>query len=278
MGEIYCPLCKEKNKSFVFSIDGYELRACDVCDLNFIHPYIQKDKDRNPLSVQNQLVSEQKSVKGYFLYISDYFKTAKSYLDIGCGCGGLLKKAQEFNIPIRNGVEEDKNRATYAKIYADCEIFDKGIFGMDQIRTYDLISLVNVFSHISDLDSFFSKMVLMLNENGKIIIKTGLFKKGFRKYNLFDWQIPEHLHFIGEKTMAYIAEKYNFTCIESINIPLANELITKSYLTSPGRSKLKNVLKAILCYMPGFISMFRRLYTIYTKDKNYTSIIVLQKK
>lgn len=277
MQNVYCPLCKEIDSVLAFNVDGYQLRMCNVCDLNFIHPYLQKEEQRNPLSLDKQLEGEQRSVQGYFKHIATYYNGVNSYLDIGCGCGELLKKAIEFSISVRNGVEEDKERADFAANYASCEVFSNGVFGFTGNKTFDLISLINVFSHIPDLDSFFRNLHQMLNEKGKVIIKTGLFKKGFIKNNLFDWQVPEHVHFIGDTTMHYIADHYGFNCVENMNIPLAEELITKDFLLSPGLSSFRNTLKKIIYYTPGACFVLRKIYTRYTKSKLYANIVILEK-
>jgi len=274
----HCPLCKENQSALAFVSNGFELRMCEVCDLNFIHPYLQKEEDRNPLSPDKQLAGEQLSVNSYFKYIAPYFIEAKSYLDIGCGCGGLLKTVANFNPIIgRYGCEGDSERAKFAADYANCEIFDHSIFNADNSKSFDIITLINVFSHIPNLDDFFKKSRIMLNENGKMIIKTGLFKKGFKKNNLFDWQIPEHVHFIGNRTMEYIAEKYRFKLVESVDIPLADELISKDFLLSPGLSTFRNLLKKIVYFTPGLSFLLKKIYTKYTKGKLYSRIVVLEK-
>jgi 2-polyprenyl-3-methyl-5-hydroxy-6-metoxy-1,4-benzoquinol methylase len=278
MQNSHCPLCKENQSTLAFISNGFELRMCEVCDLNFIHPYLQKEEDRNPLSPEKQLAGEQLSVNSYFKYIAPYFVGIKSHLDIGCGCGGLLKTVENFDqITVRNGVEGDIERAKFAANYANCEVFDHDVFAADDSISYDIITLINVFSHIPNLDDFFEKVKLMLNENGKVIIKTGLFKRGFRKNNLFDWQIPEHVHFIGDRTMEYISEKYKFKMVESIDIPLADELISKDFLLSPGLSSVRNLVKKIIYFTPGLSFLLRKIYTRYTKGKLYAKIIILEK-
>lgn len=275
--DIICPLCKERNNKLSFPIGQYQLRACEVCDLNFIHPYIQKEEERNPLHINKQLEGEKRSVNFYFHYISQYYKNINSYLDIGCGAGELLRKSQDFDIKIRNGVEEDENRAKHAREYAKCEIFDVDVLKKRGDASYDLISMINVFSHVPDLDALFQNLKSLLNENGKVIIKTGLFKKGFRKNNFFNLQIPEHVHFIGDRTLTYICEKYQFKCIEDIRIPLSDELIDKGFLLSPGLSSFRYTLKKIVYYTPGLSFVLRKLYTRYTKNKLFSNIVVLEK-
>lgn len=275
--DIICPLCEERNNKLSFHIGQYQLRACETCDLNFIHPYIQKEENRNPLHIDKQLAGEKRSVDFYFGYISKYYEGINSYLDIGCGAGELLKKAQNFDIKIRNGLEEDESRAKHATEYAQCEVFSVDVLRQTDHAGYDLISMINVFSHVSNLDTLFVNLKNLLNENGRLIIKTGLFKKGFRKNNFFNLQIPEHVHFIGDRTIAYICEKYQLKYIEDIRVPLADEFIEKGFLLSPGLSSFRFALKKIVYYTPALSFILRKLYTRYTKNKLFTNIVILGK-
>lgn len=272
-----CPLCSSDKFKFNFKQKGYQLLSCLNCDLHFINPYQQNESNRNPLSSELQYISEKLAVSYYLPYIIDYIENKNSLLDIGCGCGVLLNSAKNLGIRKVVGLENDKKRADFARQTTDCLIIETEINNFETIEKFEIITLINVISHLSDLDIFFKKINTLLEDKGKLIIKTGLMKCGFGQNNWYDWQIPEHIHFLGENTPEYIAQKFNFKLIEKILIPLSEDLISKEYLQSPGRYKFVNVLKSALVKFPIGINLLKQVYNWHTKNKLYTSIVVFEK-
>lgn len=275
---VKCPLCYSQNALFNFFENKHSLYSCKECDLHFINPYIQNEINRNPLSSERQYVSEKLAVRYYLPFIKKYFIAQDSHLDIGCGCGELLNKTKALGIKNIVGIENDLDRASFARKNTGSLIIDNEFNLFNQPEKYSVITLINVLSHLTDLNLFFNKIKNLLEPNGKLIIKTGLMINGFKQINGFDWQIPEHIHFIGEKTPQYVADKFGFNIVEKIIIPLSNELISKEYLLSPGRNENKNFLKKLVNYIPLSIPILRVLYNFYTKNKMFTVILVLEKK
>ena len=91
----------------------------------------------------------------------------------------------------RAGVELNRQRAAQARRVAHCEVFDLPIEDFPTTRRFDVITLINVFSHIPGIDRLFEKLRLLLNDNGKIILRTGEMRKDVRKSAIFDWEIPD---------------------------------------------------------------------------------------
>ncbi len=273
-----CPLCGSQNASFNFLENKHSLYSCQECNLHFIDPYIQNEINRNPLSSERQYISEKLAVKYYFPNIKKYFINQDSHLDIGCGCGELLKKSKELGTKLVVGLENDLDRASFARKNTNCLIIEKEFDFFNEQENYSVITLINVISHLTDLNLFFNKTRRLLEPKGKLIIKTGLIFDGFKQKNGFDWQIPEHVHFFGNKTPEYSARKFGFNIIEQIKIPISNELISKEYLLSPGRNAIKNLVKKTINYIPLSIPILRRIYNFYTGNKMFTLILVLEKK
>ena len=190
-----CPLCISPNVVFNFFENNHSLYSCEECDLHFINPYRQNAINRNPLSSKKQHISEKFAVKYYFPYIKKYFTNRDSHLDIGSGCGELLKKSKELGIKTVVGLENDTNRVSFSRKNTKCLIVTKEFNSFNAKEKYSIITLINVISHLTDLNLFFNKVNGLLEANGVLIIKTGLIKKGFKRKNGFDWQIPEHIHF-----------------------------------------------------------------------------------
>ncbi|WP_157687409.1 class I SAM-dependent methyltransferase [Pedobacter psychrophilus] len=275
--ETHCPLCNSNQLKFNFIENGHHLVSCLNCDLHFINPYKQNEINRNPLSSERQNQSEELAVKYYLPFISKYISNQDSVLDIGCGCGVLLKKCKELGVRNLTGLENDKDRAAFAKKNTECNIIESEINDSEIKEKFSVITLINVISHLPDLNAFFIKINEMLNENGKLIIKTGLMKNGFGKKNWYDWQIPEHIQFLGEHTPEYFAKSFNLKLVEKILIPLSEDLFSIEYLKSQGRYRNINFMKSILASLPIAVKLLKSFYNLKTGNKLFTTILVFEK-
>jgi SAM-dependent methyltransferase len=259
-----CPLCNSNRLIFNFREGNRDLYSCENCDLHFVNPYVQNEVNRNPLNSDKQFLSEKFAVNFYLPYIKNSIENKRSLLDIGCGCGELMNRCKELNIKQVEGLENDLERINFAKKNTNCLIIDKEFSAFTSDQKYDVITLINVISHIPNLNDFFLRVGNFLNSNGKLIIKTGLMMNGFKRKNGYDWQIPEHIHFFGENTSDFI--------------PLAEELISKEYLLSPSRSSIMNFCKKFVLGIPFGPKFIKTLYTKYTKNKLFTIIMIFENK
>lgn len=274
---VSCPLCESTSVIFNFKVGSSSLYSCKQCDLHFIDPYVQNEINRNPLSEEKQYATERLAVDFYLPYIKKFIFNQNSILDIGCGCGELLNECKKLNVKTIVGLENDSQRAKFAEKHTGCLIINEDFLTFKSDKQYNVITLINVISHIPDLNTFFSKVKSLLADNGRLVIKTGLMFNGFKKNNGYDWQIPEHIHFLGNNTPEYIADKYNFKLVQKIMIPLAKDLISKEYLLSPGRSSVMNFCKKFLLKIPFGIQLVQNVYSRYTRNKLYTTILVLER-
>lgn len=275
--EKICPLCNFNQTKFNFIENRHELLTCLNCGLHYINPYKQNDLNRNPLSSDRQYQSEKLAVSYYLPFISKYISNQCSILDIGCGCGVFLMKCKELGVKTITGLENDKDRAAFAKRNTNFKIIESEINESILDQKFSVITLINVISHLPDLNLFFNKMNDLLNENGKLIIKTGLMKYGFGQKNWYDWQIPEHIQFLGENTPEYIAGKFNFQLKEKILIPLSDDLLSIEYLKSHGRYKIINFLKSCLINLPIVVKLLKAFYKLKTRNKLFTTILIFEK-
>ncbi|MBK0383045.1 class I SAM-dependent methyltransferase [Pedobacter sp. SD-b] len=273
-----CPLCNSSKNKFNFNFGKYQLLSCENCGLHYINPYEQKDYDRNPLSLDKQYEGEIQSVKYFLPLIAKHIINKNSVIDIGCGCGAFLKECKRLGVKKIVGIENDFNRAKYARKITNGRILETEIQNYTVTEKFDVAVLINVISHIPDLKAFFLRIDQLLKPKGLLIIKTGLMKKGFRKINGFDWNIPEHIQFIGEPTPEYISQKFNFNLKEKLLISLAEDLLSKQYLLSPGRYGFINLTKKIIFYFPFARVLIKKLYNLYTKNRLFTSILVYEKR
>ncbi len=285
MNKAICPLCKSNQSQYCFSERDYQLLACNTCDLFFIHPYPGevhervKEYDYDDLEILNPERHYQAEVqlqKMYFGLIAQELDGVNSILDVGCGTGHFLERLNTYPNLYRVGIELNKSRAAIARQKAGCDIFQIPIEEFEPKKIFDVITMINVLSHISDFDRLFGKLRAILAPGGKLILKVGEMKKNVEKGDVFDWQIPDHLHFLGLNTIDCICQKFNFKVHKHQRVPLSQDMFSPVYFKSPGRSKVRNAIKSLLAYTPLALPAIAKIYDMRTGQRTYSSFVVLK--
>ncbi|MBI9015962.1 MAG: class I SAM-dependent methyltransferase [Phycisphaerae bacterium] len=290
MNQDQCPLCNSTANHKLFATNGYDMLACDNCELMFISPFPQSEKQRFQQVAANKLADitvidpEHYSIAREIYYqelfplVKPAFQKAKSLLDIGCGTGHLLTLAKQCGIKQCDGLELNTARATYAREHTGCDIIEKPIEEFQTDKKYDVITLIDVLSHIYSYDKLFVAVKSLLNANGLFVIKTGQFAAGVQRGSVFDWEVPDHLHFMGMATSDYIAKKYGLEIISQEQVAHADELYTRERFLTKGRSCKRNLIKAILAYTPFAIKLLKWQYLQKHGRNVFSTVIVLQNK
>jgi len=282
-----CPLCGSENNELTFSTKSYDLLVCNTCELLFINPYPSDIKKRHTIVAessfeQTKILNASKHYSAEVGYYKKYFpliehecKDARSVLDVGCGTGHLLERLSKYSNLFRVGIELDSARAKLAMKYSGCKIYQIPIEKFTSEVKFDVITMINVLSHIPSLDQLFSSITSLLSEKGKLIIKIGEFPKDVKKGNVFDWGIPAHMHFVGLNTLDFICKKYGFTILKHQRILLSEDIYTRERFKSPGGSFLRNMIKLAFAYTPFALSLLKKSHDLRHRQKLYSSFIVL---
>lgn len=282
-----CPLCGKFDNEKIFSSRGHDLLACSVCELLFINPYPEDvDKRHNVvaksqfeeleiLGPQRHYLVEVQYYKEKFPLIEEECRDAKSLLDVGCGTGHLLELLGEYPSLFRCGIELNAARAQLARQHAGCEICQVPIEKFESEGKFDVILMINVLSHIPSFDRLFESIGSLLSRDGKLIIKSGEFSKDIKKGDVFDWGIPDHMNFLGLKTLDFICSKYGFNLSKHRRVPFSEEYFSRERFAAPGRSSLRNAMKLMILYTPFALSVLRKLYDMKHSQRSYSSFAVL---
>jgi SAM-dependent methyltransferase len=287
MAESKCPLCGSRRHRYVFSERGYGVRQCDECELFFIDPYPDDQSQFHTVSDYNyddlQIVSPERHYRGSHLFYGQYFPVirqeiagAKRVLDVGCGTGHLLELLGADKSLDRAGLELNKERAEFARGKARCDVFEVPIEDFQSDEPFDAIFLMNVLSHVPDIEGLFTALRRLLSANGKVLFKVGELTREVKKHAVHDWDIPDHLHFLGMKTMEVICRKYGFKISRHDRWPLSSELFDRSTWTAQGRSAMRNAIKRVVVSIPFSLPLLARVYDLIHGRSFYTSFISLQ--
>jgi len=148
------------------------------------------------------------------------------------------------------GIELNRKRAKFARTVAQCEIFEVPIEELDCTRRFDVITLMNVLSHIPDIRQLFEKLRGLLAERGKVILKTGEMKRDVKRSAIFDWEFPDHLHFLGWRTLEYISAEHGLQIRKHLRTSLSSERFASTTWKMKGRSSVRNTIKGVVARLP----------------------------
>lgn len=283
-----CPLCASTGTIHAFSDSGCEVRACSVCDLFFVHP-------RPPVLEQQRRVSSEecpgieildcaRRYEGECLYYDRHFDLiakeiadATSILDVGCGTGNLLERFASRPNCHRIGIELNPSAARVARTTAKCEILEQPFETFRADRKFDVITMINVFSHLSSFDAMFRSLHAALAPNGRVILRTTEMSHRVSRWNQVHWGVPDDLHFLGLNTLNYLCAKYGFAIARHVRVPFEDELFRPSRWQQMGRSRSHNAIKRVATRIPGALPLARYLYTTALGQRLFVSLIVLTK-
>lgn len=173
-----CPLCGASETDHAFTDSGCALRVCNVCELFFVHPYPASKRQHAQVSSGDydgiELLDCERRYQGERLYydrhfpsIADECREATSLLDVGCGTGNLLERFAGRPNMHRLGIELNHRAARFARRTAGCGVREVPFEQFRGDRQYDVIAMINVFSHIPSFDGMFRALRAALAPGGK---------------------------------------------------------------------------------------------------------------
>ena len=285
-----CPLCGCAKSAELFTENNYLVRGCESCELLFIDPYPEnvasvhdtvRDYSYERLKIVNRerfYRAEESYFRRWWPEIRPLVADARSVLDVGCGCGRLLELLAEEDVPRRVGIELNSDRAALARDITGCEIHEVPVEQFESRDPFDAICMINVLSHIPSFDELFGALHRLLRPGGDLILKVGEVKRGVQKNDVYSWSIPDHLHFLGLRTLEVVCDTYGFDLHARRRMPFSDELFSRDFWKQPGRSTLRNVIKKAVAYTPFALSVLRGLYRVRHDERIYSTLAVLRRR
>jgi SAM-dependent methyltransferase len=289
-----CPLCKsglflnhEEIKDYAVSGESFILCICQNCGLKFtnprptesaIGPYYQsedyishQDKSTNIINLLYKTV-RLITTKKKLSWLNKYHNSKGNLLDMGCGTGYFLHKANEDGWKT-TGIEPNKAARKLAKskgLYVRQELKD-----LDQKIKYDVISLFHVLEHIHHLRKTTKRLLKLLNNGGILMIAVPNNQSFDSIHYGTKWaslDVPRHLYHFTPESIG------NFATLFDLEIIGQEPMIFDSYYVAMLSEKYngKAPLKALLSGL--WIGLQSNLRAKNNKNHFSSILFILKKK
>ena len=228
MMEIPCPYCGAEERSPWAEENGYIAFRCAKCSFVYVSPRpAAAEISEAAKTGLHEVEKGQMTVIGHFhrskvrmfeqrlpeIFDGDLpTRPGLSWLDIGSGFGELLLALRSFTAADAHieGVEPCLPKVEKARSKG-LRVNDTPLEQLE--RQYDVISMVNVFSHLPDPEAFLLELKRHLKPGGELLLVTGNGADiGAEEYPR-PFYLPDHLVFAGEKHVRGILEKAGFEVI-----------------------------------------------------------------
>lgn len=225
--EVPCPLCQADDHTPWGSENGYDVVRCRGCGFLYCSPQpteaarkrevdlgqhagdetIDVNFARSPIKIR----AYGRIINGKAFY-RERFRTNKPlrWLDIGCGYGEVVEAVQrvapEGSIVV--GVEPNQTKAAAAQA-AGLDV--RHTFDLDELGgNWDVISMINVFSHLPRPAEFIEELKTQLALDGEIFLETGNAAEIEASEYPDPLYLPDHLCFAGEQHIRDLLTRTDF--------------------------------------------------------------------
>lgn len=225
-----CPCCNDENNQPWATELGYQVVRCAGCKLLYVNPMPDSDdvdqavrNGEHSINAQKMNVRSRRIPKKIGLYrkyfthqFADIWQTERKiiWVDVGCGYGETIEAVQMLVTTGSTviGVEPMAHKAQKAQNR-----------GLQVVNSYlqpnqfqaDVISAVDIFSHIPDFHSFLKIVATNLVPGGEVFIETGnLADMKTRSEFPGELGLPDHLVFAGAKQLTTYLNANGFDVVD----------------------------------------------------------------
>jgi SAM-dependent methyltransferase len=226
METINCYNCKSEDYSFYAEENGFSLVKCSSCGLLYIKNrpesgLISQANKQGIHTAGNKVLDvtaryNPGKITGYMKVLDDLFSRdltgINTWLDIGCGYGEFIQAVSNYSsgrINIKGSEPSVHKQESARKRGLNVEFFDIDT----HTGKYNIISLLNVYSHIPDPPSFLDSIKKLLLPGGELIIQTGDTADIVPEDNIRPFYLPDHLSFASEKIVVGLLKRKGFEII-----------------------------------------------------------------
>lgn len=232
-----CLLCGADDYTYLATERGnLKVVKCNKCDLIYTNPR-QKEPEKVYWGDEIAYYKEAKLIfkgekehhrdKNYLheIKLIEKYKNSGNVLDVGSGMGFFLRLFDKKRWKTQ-GVEPSPALANLGKKYFGLNINNSFLEKFQTEEKFDVITLIDVFEHITNPKEILKKIAWLLDKEGIVLIKVpngefSLFKQKHSSFlNSKDiWDCYEHVVHYDQKTIRKMVESCNFQVLKIIPAP-----------------------------------------------------------
>lgn len=155
--------------------------------------------------------------------LADWIKDHKaaSVLDFGCGPGSFLAYLRDkHGFTDLDGIELNKESAAVAKAAHGLIIATD--LSKRQKECYDIIVLIEVIEHVSDVDEFMRLVGQLLSPGGRLLVTTDAINNLASRY-FPSWAVhftgPSHISLFSERALSQLLDRFGYEIERKRSIP-----------------------------------------------------------
>jgi 2-polyprenyl-3-methyl-5-hydroxy-6-metoxy-1,4-benzoquinol methylase len=287
-----CDCCGSASWRPLFAENGITLGKCSECDLHSIEEIPAPEARMTEmeeghyasgsleiLDANRQIVAERVLTDKFQKYVDLAGRHVHEgrWLDIGCGAGLLIALAQQAGFT-GEGIELNADRRAAAASQTKARIHGVPVESIGYPDdTFDVISMINVFSHLTSPAQTLAELHRILKPGGVLIMATGEMTDGVQKSHMLNWNLGDHLYFLGDRTLDRYAETIGFAVLERQRNWLPDEMFSREWLRMKGRSPKKNAIKTAVRLTPGGLALLRAVMLRRQGDSQaHASVFAMQ--
>lgn len=226
---INCPYCHKSENTPWAKENGFMAVKCLNCGLIYVNPRpcLSTIDEAVKTGVHQEINNKRKvithraasKINLYKKIIANMFSDVWlasqkiSWLDVGAGFGEVLEAVSSLATKDSKieGLEPMEPKRTYAEKRG--LIMKEGYLNNVKEK-FNFISLINVFSHIPDFNTFLKDVKNVLSPHGEFFIETGNIADLANKNEVpTELDLPDHLVFAGEKHLVNYLNRNGFSII-----------------------------------------------------------------
>jgi len=232
MIEVSCYNCGSAKHTLYAVENGCNLVKCSGCGLLYVNPRpsdseieegakLGVHKGEQALDSTGRFMNAKVAI--YLKVLNDIYHAelknrTRTWLDVGCGHGELLVALHKFssdNVKAK-GLEPNRHKVKAASEKG----LDVSYFDLSTHRQqYDCISILNVYSHLTNPLDFFSLLRSRLNPKGELLVETGDSANLSPEDHYRPFLLPDHLSFGSEEIISGLLRRSGFEIVSANKYP-----------------------------------------------------------
>ncbi|MEO8147094.1 MAG: class I SAM-dependent methyltransferase [Bacteroidia bacterium] len=221
----HCPICNATQftqfiecMDYTVSRETFQIVQCNNCSFKFTNPR-PTENEMGRYYESDDYISHSNSRKGLFnlayqavrnfalkrklKLIESFHSQEKNLIDIGCGTGEFLGKANDTGWKTI-GLEPSENARKYATEQNKLTVYDLDYLKEIKPQSFDVITMWHVLEHVPNLQEFIPQLKDILKDYGTLLIAVpncNAYESKIYNVTWAAYDVPRHLNHFNKETI-----------------------------------------------------------------------------